>query len=161
MSVARGVEDYYAGRGESPGIWAGNGAALLGLGGVVGEGDLGRLMRGEDPSSGERLRPSVRVRTIMVERLDPATGERRLVERELRPVAGFDLVFAVPKSVSVLHALGPHDLRLAIAQAHEASWQSSTRLPGRGGMRCPRGPERRRSRAWCGLTCTRHSCASS
>jgi hypothetical protein len=38
--VARGLDDYYAGRGESPGIWAGSGAAGLGLVGVV---DLPRL----------------------------------------------------------------------------------------------------------------------
>ena len=34
-SVAAGLDDYYAGRGESPGIWAGSGAAALGLEGVV------------------------------------------------------------------------------------------------------------------------------
>src|SRR5256885_16122465 len=30
-----GLDDYYAGRGESPGIWAGSGAAELELSGVV------------------------------------------------------------------------------------------------------------------------------
>ena len=30
-SVATGIEDYYAGRGESPGLWTGKGAAALGL----------------------------------------------------------------------------------------------------------------------------------
>ena len=29
QQVARGVDDYYAGRGESPGIWAGRGSAIL------------------------------------------------------------------------------------------------------------------------------------
>ena len=28
-SVAAGIEDYYAGRGESPGFWIGRGAAAL------------------------------------------------------------------------------------------------------------------------------------
>ncbi len=124
-SVAQGVDDYYAGRGESPGVWVGAGAAELGLVGVVGEGALGKLMRGEDPASGTRLRPPVAVRTIQVERLDPATGERRRVERELRPVAGFDLVFSVPKSVSLLHALGDDATRFQVAQAHQAAWQAA------------------------------------
>ena len=34
-SVAAGIDDYYAGRGESPGIWVGRAAAELGLEGVV------------------------------------------------------------------------------------------------------------------------------
>ena len=29
QQVARGLDDYYAGRGESPGIWAGSGSAVL------------------------------------------------------------------------------------------------------------------------------------
>jgi conjugative relaxase-like TrwC/TraI family protein len=124
-SVARGLDDYYAGRGESPGSWVGVAAAELGLVGVVGDGALRTLMRGEDPVSGARLRPPVAVRTIRVERLDPATGERRLVERELRPVAGFDLVFSTPKSVSLLHALGDEQVRVQVAAAHEAAWRAA------------------------------------
>jgi conjugative relaxase-like TrwC/TraI family protein len=124
-SVARGLDDYYAGRGESPGSWVGAAAAELGLVGVVGDGALGALMRGEDPASGGRLRPPVSVRTIRVERLDPATGERRLVEKELRPVAGFDLVFSTPKSVSLLHALGDEEVRVQLAAAHEAAWRAA------------------------------------
>ena len=50
-SVARGVDDYYAGRGESPGVWVGAGAPELGLVGVVEAGSLGKLMRGEDPGA--------------------------------------------------------------------------------------------------------------
>ena len=124
-SVAQGVDDYYAGRGESPGVWVGQGASELGLVGVVDEGALGKLMRGEDPASGTRLRPPVAVRTIQVERLDPATGERRRVARKLRPVAGFDLVFSVPKSVSLLHALGDDATRFEVAQAHQTAWQAA------------------------------------
>ena len=40
-------------------------------------------------------------------------------------MAGFDLVFSVPKSVSLLHALGDEETRLAIAQAHLAAWQAA------------------------------------
>ena len=67
-SVADGFDDYYAGRGESPGVWVGRGAGELGLEGLVREGELGRLVRGEHPQSGERLRRHYRARRITVER---------------------------------------------------------------------------------------------
>ena len=124
-SVAQGLDDYYDGRGESPGVWAGRGSGELDLVGVVGDGDLGRLISGVDPAHGERLREHAKARTITVERIDRETGERRTEQRELRPVAGFDLVFGAPKSVSLLHALGDHDTRLAVSQAHESAWQAA------------------------------------
>jgi conjugative relaxase-like TrwC/TraI family protein len=125
-SVAAGIDDYYAGRGESPGVWTGRGAAELGLEGIVEDGQLGSLIRGEDPATGERLRRRhPRTRTIMVERIDPATGERRTEQKKLSPVAGFDLVFSVPKSVSVLHALGDEETRLAVTEAHLGAWQAA------------------------------------
>jgi hypothetical protein len=40
QQVAGGLDDYYAGRGESPGIWAGRGAELLGLDGMEERADL-------------------------------------------------------------------------------------------------------------------------
>ena len=39
-SVAAGLDDYYAGRGESPGVWVGSGARQLDLEGVVQDGEL-------------------------------------------------------------------------------------------------------------------------
>jgi conjugative relaxase-like TrwC/TraI family protein len=48
-----------------------------------------------------------------------------VVERELRPVAGFDLVFGAPKSVSLLHALGDDHVRFETSQAHQAAWQAA------------------------------------
>jgi hypothetical protein len=66
-SVAQGVDDYYAGRGESPGVWHGGGAAGLGLLGVVEDGDLGRLMRGVDPATQRQLRGVASVRRVRVE----------------------------------------------------------------------------------------------
>src|SRR3954462_11282975 len=81
-SVAQGLDDYYAGRGESPGIWAGRGAALLGLEGVVAAGELSRLIQGLPPLTAERLRSHPRRRTITVEQLDPQTGRRRVEEKQ-------------------------------------------------------------------------------
>src|SRR6266542_3216444 len=102
-SVASGLDDYYAGRGESPGIWTGRGAAELGREGVGQDGQLGTLIRGSHPVGDGELRRHPKQRTITVERIDPDSGERRTVQKKLRPVAGFDLVFSVPKSVSLLH----------------------------------------------------------
>ena len=79
-SVAGGIDDYYAGGGESPGLWAGRGADELGLDGVVQEGELGRLIRGQHPLTSAQLRRHPPTRTITVERLDPETGEWRPVE---------------------------------------------------------------------------------
>src|SRR5919109_5274258 len=125
-SVAAGIDDYYAGRGESPGIWTGKGAAALGLSGVVEDGELHTLIQGDNPVSGEKLRRRhPKARTITVEKIDPASGERRLEEKTLRPVAGFDLVFSVPKSVSLLHALGDPETRRAVNEAHTAAWQAA------------------------------------
>ncbi|MGH3631929.1 MAG: MobF family relaxase, partial [Sciscionella sp.] len=125
-SVASGIEDYYAGRGESPGIWIGSGAVALGLEGVVENGQLGAVIRGANPLNGEPLRRRhPRARTITVEKIDPASGERRLEEKTLRPVAGFDLVFSVPKSVSLLHALGDEETRRAVNEAHLSAWQAA------------------------------------
>ncbi|HEX5172588.1 MAG TPA: MobF family relaxase [Gaiellaceae bacterium] len=126
QQVARGVDDYYAGRGESPGIWAGSGSATLGLVGVVGDGHLGTLLRGVNPASSERLRAPVRERTITVRTLDLDTGEWREEPKQLKPVSGFDLVFSCPKSVSLLHALTDDEqVRREIGEAHEASWQAA------------------------------------
>ena len=124
-SVALGLDDYYAGRGESPGIWVGRGASELELDGVVGEGELGRLIRGRDPHTGEVLRRHYRPRRITIERIDPFSGDRSLEVKKLAPVAGFDLVFSPPKSVSLLHALGDEQTRRAVNEAHVAAWQAA------------------------------------
>lgn len=81
--VARGAEDYYAGHGEAPGTWTGQGAAGLGLAGEVGDGELEAVFDRRHPVSGDQLG---RV---------PGAGS----------VRGIDLQMAVPKSVSTLWAL--------------------------------------------------------
>ncbi len=124
-SVAGGMDDYYAGRGESPGVWTGQGSVELELEGVVEDGQLGRLINGRDPLSSVFLRSHPPRRQITVERIDPAIGERRLEQKTLAPVAGYDLVFSPPKSVSLLHALGAPEVRDAVNQAHLAAWQGA------------------------------------
>jgi len=126
QQVALGLDDYYAGRGESPGLWAGSGADGLGLDGVVEDGDLGTLLRGLSPADGVRLRAPATERTITVRLLDEATGVWRDEPKTLAPVAGYDLVFSCPKSISLLHALTDDEaVRRAISDAHESSWQAA------------------------------------
>src|SRR3954451_23428622 len=126
-SVAAGLDDYYAGRGESPGIWIGRGARALELEGVVHEGELGRLIRGLHPYTEKQLRArrQAKARVITIERIDPLTDERSIDTKKLAPVAGFDLVFSPPKSVSLLHALGDEETRRAVTEAHLSAWQAA------------------------------------
>jgi conjugative relaxase-like TrwC/TraI family protein len=126
QQVAAGLDDYYAGRGESPGLWAGGGVGGLGLVGVVDEGALGTLLRGVDPASGSELRAPVRERTITVRTLDLESGEWHEERKRLAPVSGYDLVFSCPKSVSLVHALtGDERVRREVDGAHETAWQAA------------------------------------
>ena len=97
--VAQGRDDYYSGRGESPGRWTGRGVQTLGVGGRVDDDGFMALMEGRDPGTGERLK-RVRGRST---------------------VAAFDLTFSAPKSVSVLFAIGEPALAEALAEAHESA----------------------------------------
>jgi conjugative relaxase-like TrwC/TraI family protein len=124
-SVAAGLDDYYAGRGESPGVWAGRGALTLELEGLVHEGELGRLIRGHHPHTDVELHRHRRARVITIERINPLTGDRVVETKKLAPVAGFDLVFSPPKSVSLLHALGGEEIRRAVTEAHTSAWQAA------------------------------------
>ncbi len=76
--------------GEVRGEWAGRGAEALGLSGGPDEGDLGVLLDGRDPASGE-----------------PLAGTARRAGGNV----AFDLTFAAPKSVSVLAAVGDEAVR--------------------------------------------------
>jgi conjugative relaxase-like TrwC/TraI family protein len=126
QQVAVGLDDYYAGRGESPGLWAGSGTDGLGLVGVVEDGGLGTLLRGVDPVRGELLRAPVRERRLTVRTLDVESGEWREEEKRLAPVSGYDLVFSCPKSVSLLHALTDDErVRSQISDAHESAWHAA------------------------------------
>lgn len=115
--VAQGREDYYAGEGEAPGAWVGSGAKSLALSGEVTEGGIGRLLDARDPCGGEPLRRPL------------ASGA----------VAGFDLTFRAPKSVSVLFAIGEPDLVGEIVRAHEAAVAEALDYMERAACRARRG----------------------
>ncbi|MDE3085823.1 MAG: relaxase domain-containing protein, partial [Acidobacteriota bacterium] len=82
---------------EPPGRWAGQGSAAWGLRGRVEPEALGALLEGADPRTGL-----------------PLGADRRQVT-----VAGYDLSFCAPKSVSVLHGLTEPDVRRAVGDAHD------------------------------------------
>jgi len=83
-TVAGGAEEYYLGHGEAPGEWVGRSASRLELVGEVDGDDLAALLRHADPRSGDQLTKG----------------------RSSPKVAGFDLTFCAPKSVSLLWAFG-------------------------------------------------------
>lgn len=97
-TVATGLEDYYSGRGEQPGVWHGTGAEVLGLSGEVDAVALGHVLDGRDPTSGVPL------------------GQYR---KDRLP--GYDLTFSAPKSVSVLWALADSETARAVRDAHETA----------------------------------------
>jgi conjugative relaxase-like TrwC/TraI family protein len=96
QQVAQGMEDYFSGRGEAPGRWAGAGARVLGVRGQVDRDAFMRAMNGCHPRTGERVKP----------------------EHGRTKVAAFDLTFSAPKSVSVLFAIADEQTSEAMLEAH-------------------------------------------
>jgi conjugative relaxase-like TrwC/TraI family protein len=95
-SVGDGVEEYYVGGGEARGEWLGSAGRELGLSGPVDGEALRRVLAGED-EDGAWLRAS----------------------RVPVNVAGYDLTFSAPKSVSVVFGLGDVAVRDAVRAAHD------------------------------------------
>jgi conjugative relaxase-like TrwC/TraI family protein len=97
-AVAKGVEDYYTGRGEAPGEWLSTGGSSeLALSGRVDEDDLHAVLSGADPRDGAQM------------------------IRSSRRVPGFDATFSAPKSVSLLYALGDPETAKHAVEAHDAA----------------------------------------
>lgn len=101
--VASGLEDYYAGRGETVGHWVGHGSSAAGLAGEVSPEQLARLFEALHPETGEALGATYKVR---------ADADR---------VTGWDLTFSPPKSLSALWALGGGEMGMAAREAHDAA----------------------------------------
>jgi conjugative relaxase-like TrwC/TraI family protein len=104
QQVAGGRDDYYSGRGEAPGTWAGSGARARGLSGRVTSEQFGALIAGLDPR-----RPGTRLRSTPQ---DPK-------------IAAFDLTFSAPKSVSVLFAIAPQETSRELVACHEEAVAAS------------------------------------
>lgn len=143
--AASALTRYYLESGTPPGAWTGSG--LVGLSGgvkagaAVTEEQLRRLMGfGQDPNSGEQLGRPYRKYATATERFarrlgklsDLLTDEERAAQAALieaeeagkptgAPVAGFDLTFSVPKSVSTLWAVADGGTQALIARAHHVA----------------------------------------
>jgi len=102
---------YYESTGNPPGRWTGHGLAGF-----------------SDDATG-RMRPGATVTettmaAVFRDGCDPLTGDplgRTYQGGNGRPVVGFDLTFTVPKSASVLWALGDDATRAAVHAAHRAA----------------------------------------
>jgi conjugative relaxase-like TrwC/TraI family protein len=118
QQVAQGRDDYYSGRGEAPGEWAGAGAQALGLEGRVSAGQFNALIAGSDPRY-----PAVRLR-----------------DGPEPKVAALDLTFSAPKSVSVLFAIASEDVARELVAAHEAAVRAAVGWLEDGTVQVRRGP---------------------
>jgi conjugative relaxase-like TrwC/TraI family protein len=91
-----GLEDYYLGVGEAPGVWAGGLASSLGLAGVVEADHLRALVQGRDPNSGTTL----------------------VADDGKRKVKAFDVTLSPPKSVSLLWAFATAETSSVVSISH-------------------------------------------
>ncbi|MFI6129455.1 MobF family relaxase [Micromonospora sp. NPDC051141] len=139
-----GPTPYYinhAARGESPGWWAGNGAAVLGVRGWVTEQQMRYLIgQGRNPRTGFRLGQNWRiyapmtdekrdeaVRRALIHLPDDATVEQRdrvwhriMNAPERRAVSAYDVTVSPVKSVSLLWAFGDDTVKQDVVAAHHA-----------------------------------------
>ena len=140
------LTNYYSQTGTPPGRWLGSGVAEIGdgwiaPGNIVTEDQLALLLgQGRDPITAEPLGRAFPVYAsrqdrvaARVEQLDnglsadrrEAAVRRIEVEEAERPVrravAGYDLTFSVPKSVSVMWALADPETAEQIVGAHHAA----------------------------------------
>ena len=97
--VAQGLDEYYFGAGEAPGVWHGRWADELGLEGMVDHDDLRALLDARHPDTG----------------LDLVVGQRE------RTVKAFDATFSAPKSASLLWTFGTAEVAATVAIAHVES----------------------------------------
>jgi len=108
--VAKGLDDYLSGAGETPGRWAGAGAAHEGISGVATPDQMQRLFESADPChplSGDPLGASYAVR-------DGADK-----------VSGWDLTLSAPKSFSTMWAVAGPSLRQTLDRCHAMAVKTS------------------------------------
>ncbi|WP_173921730.1 MobF family relaxase [Agromyces sp. Marseille-P2726] len=149
--------DYYAAEGTPAGRWYGAGVAGLGVaeGRTVTPSELSHLFgAGAHPLTGEPLARKYVVVATLEERidarvkkldtsLDDATREHavaKIIAEETAhtppsSVAGFELVFNPPKSVSVLWALSPASVQEQIKAAHEQALEETLAILERDALR--------------------------
>ncbi|MGE0307157.1 MAG: MobF family relaxase, partial [Acidimicrobiia bacterium] len=120
--VARSLDDYYTGAGETQGQWVGGGAERLDLAGTVDADDLRAVLAGIRPGTGG------------------LTPNGNTLRPNHRRVPGFDLTFKAPKSASVLYAVSD-DPRVqgAVIEAGEVAMREALAWLEREAIRVQRG----------------------
>ncbi|MBB6406189.1 conjugative relaxase-like TrwC/TraI family protein [Arthrobacter sp. AZCC_0090] len=121
--TVRDLTDYYTKSGNPPGTWLGSGIDGIGLapGTVLTDDSAKAVFEGAlHPITGEPLGRRHGQRATVPAGPGPKTGTSTRC-----PVAGFDLTFSVPKSVSVLWALSPQDVRDQVFAAHHRAVQDT------------------------------------
>lgn len=111
-AVREGGDDYYTKPGEAPGEWIGTLAAQLDLAGEVDSDGYEAALAGKHPAGGKVLVARPKPRTYL-----DAQGR----ERKLEPTLGYDIRFSAPKSISLLYAVGPSEVRAAAMRAHNSA----------------------------------------
>jgi conjugative relaxase-like TrwC/TraI family protein len=109
--VAQGRDDYYSGEGEEPGKWVGSAATSLGLSSEVDDERFASLLAGAGL------------------RKPPRAGA----------IAGFDLTFRAPKSVSVLWGVGSPELTAQLRAGHDQAVEQALGYLEREACRARRG----------------------
>ena len=125
--VARGIDDYYSGAGETEGHWFGTAADILNLGDGVAGDDLRAVLAGLVPGTG--LSPNGT-------QIRPSTNR----------VPGFDLTFSAPKSVSVMYAFADPIVRAEINAAVDTAVSDAVGWLEREACFVRRGSNNRRSK---------------
>ncbi|MBW4444276.1 MAG: relaxase domain-containing protein [Plectolyngbya sp. WJT66-NPBG17] len=112
-------EDYYTHGGEPPGQWLGEGAKALKLEGLISHCDprLTALFEGRHPYDGSELRKGATV----VRHYQGPDGNIKAHN----PVGAYDFTLSPDKSVSVLMAVSPIEVRQSIQAAHFAAVQAT------------------------------------
>lgn len=100
------VEDYYELGGEPSGYWVGQLKSAMFLAGEVKNGELGKLLQGYHPITGEALASNA------------GTDHK----------GGWDMTFSAPKSVSVAWALANAETKAAIQNAQKKAVKAGVRF---------------------------------
>jgi hypothetical protein len=121
------LADYYAAKGDPPGVWLGGGSQTLAVEGTtVTEAQMKALFgEGCHPNRDELLAAgaherSARLGAPYLRVTQPTEGKQ-----VRRPVAGYDLVFTPVKSASGLWALGGPEIRAQLEDAHHEAVRST------------------------------------
>ncbi len=125
--VARGIDDYYSGAGETAGRWFGAAADILSLPEAVDGDDLRAILAGLVPGTG----------------LSPNGTQIRTFKNR---VPGFDLTFSAPKSVSVMYAFADPIVRAEITAAVDTAVEDAVSWLEREACFVRRGSNNRRAK---------------